>query len=82
MKKRLEKASQGGPLHPRERAILGLMAQGKFDKVIVHELGISLATLKTYKLSMYRRLGAKNAPHAVALAFEKGVLHVGLREAA
>lgn len=76
MKRRLEQAAQGGALTKREYLILTMMAQGLIDKVMAHRLGISFATLKTHKLAMYRRLGAKNAPHAVALGYEKGILHV------
>jgi DNA-binding CsgD family transcriptional regulator len=58
----------GGRLHagPRQREILGLMARGQSDVQIALELGISVATVRTYLTRLYRDNGFHNRVEAVA----------------
>ncbi|WP_262027619.1 response regulator transcription factor [Microvirga sp. Mcv34] len=59
-------------LSEREKQILKLAADGAGSKETGSILGITDATVKVHRKSLYRKMGAKNAPHAVAIAFRKG----------
>lgn len=63
------------PLSAREREVLTLIAEGRSLPEIADLLTISPATVRTHAGNVYRKLGARNRPHAVALA-----LHLGLIE--
>jgi DNA-binding CsgD family transcriptional regulator len=63
-----------GPLSAREREVLMLIAQGKSLPEIADLLTISPATVRTHAGNVYRKLGARNRPHAVALALELGFI--------
>lgn len=61
-------------LSPIQQRILELLAEGKNRDEMAQELGIHFETLRTYQKKLYRRLGAKNGPHAIAIGFRKGYL--------
>jgi DNA-binding CsgD family transcriptional regulator len=65
-------------LTDRERQILQLLADGHDGPAIAQRLGrargTSLGTVKADKFRLYRKLGAVNAAHAVALGYRYGVL--------
>jgi DNA-binding CsgD family transcriptional regulator len=63
-----------GPLSPREREVLSLVAAGADLQQVADELTISLATVRTHLGNVHRKLGARNRPHAVALAMQQGLL--------
>jgi DNA-binding NarL/FixJ family response regulator len=63
-----------GPLTPREREVLQLVAQGLPGKQIAVSLGISERTVKFHTASLIRKLGADNRAQAVALAAQRGLL--------
>jgi DNA-binding CsgD family transcriptional regulator len=46
--------------------------KGKNAAQIAHKLGISEHTVNSYFIEAYRRLGARNRAHAVALAVSLG----------
>lgn len=50
-----------------QRTILELMAEGKTNKVIARELGISPGTVGHHVKRVLRRLSATNRHHAVAM---------------
>lgn len=52
------------PLTPRERAVLVRVREGKPNKIIAHELGISLNTVKVYVRTVLAKLGATNRTQA------------------
>lgn len=52
----------------REIDVLGLLADGETAAGIAAALGIALQTVRSTEKLAYRRLGARNAAHAVALA--------------
>lgn len=64
----------GGPLTPRQHQLLVLLAEGYTNKEAAHELGITVMTVKNIHTSIYIKLEAKNAPHAVMIAVRKGIL--------
>jgi DNA-binding CsgD family transcriptional regulator len=70
----------GKPLSPRERAVLEGIAAGMPRAEIAEDLGISQETVKFHTVRVYEKLEARNAPHAVALAYHRGILLVPRRE--
>ena len=65
-----------GPLSPREREVLSLVATGLDLQQVADELTISIATVRTHVGNAHRKLGARNRPHAVALAMRLGLIDV------
>ncbi|PVM93619.1 response regulator transcription factor [Caulobacter endophyticus] len=59
-------------LTPRQREVLSEAKKGKNADQIAHKLGISVHTVNSYFIEAYRRLGARNRAHAVALAVSLG----------
>lgn len=64
----------GTPLSPSELEILPLMAEGLSDKEIGAEIWRAVDTVKTHNRRMFKRMGARNRAHAIALAYETGLL--------
>ncbi|MFJ5151443.1 response regulator transcription factor [Streptomyces sp. NPDC088353] len=55
-------------------AVLVGIASGEESRETAHRLHLSVDTVKTHKLRLYARLGARNAAHAVAIATRLGIL--------
>ena len=55
-------------LSPRQREILGLVAEGRTSKEIAVALGISESTVNWHLANVFERLGASSRAEAVALA--------------
>lgn len=55
-------------LTPAQRRILALVAEGKLNKQIAHEMDISEATVKAHLTGIFRRLGVINRTQAVLMA--------------
>jgi two-component system, NarL family, nitrate/nitrite response regulator NarL len=63
------------PLSPREREIIGLVAEGKATAEIGKELHLSAATIKTHLQHAYEKLGVSDRAAAVAEALRRGLLN-------
>jgi two-component system, NarL family, nitrate/nitrite response regulator NarL len=63
------------PLTDRQRLVLRMIAEGKRDKAIARELGISTTTVRDYIERILHNLGAVDRPNAVAIAMRKGLLN-------
>jgi len=61
-------------LSPREREVLGLLAEGLPTKQIARSLGITERTVKFHVTSLFMKLGAANRAQAVALAAHLNLL--------
>lgn len=61
-------------LTDRERAVLGLCADGLSRAQIGRRLHISPATVKTHLAQVYGKLGVSGQPAAVALAIRRGIV--------
>jgi DNA-binding CsgD family transcriptional regulator len=64
-------------LTPSELAVLCAAANGLSTIETARHLGKSPETVKTQRRSILLKLGARNAPQAVCLATERGILIVG-----
>lgn len=63
------------PLSNREMEILTLLSTGLVKKEIAKQLHIAENTVSYHVKSIYYKLGVKNAPSAVAKAYETGLFH-------
>jgi DNA-binding NarL/FixJ family response regulator len=59
-------------LSPRERQVMGLMAEGRTAEVVGEQLGVSVETVRTHVRNAIRKLQARNRVHAIAIALERG----------
>lgn len=62
------------PLNDRQAAILQLVADGHTNDEIATKLHFSPRTIKGDLEATRNLLGAKTTPHAIALAYEAGLL--------
>src|ERR1700752_5288943 len=63
-------------LTPRELATLRLMADGKSNKEIANELGISDRTVKTHLGHLFEKLGVTSRTEAVKVATRRGLVRL------
>ncbi len=63
-------------LTKREIEILTQIAEGQVKKEIAERFGISITTVVTHVSNIYEKLNVKNAPAAIAKAFQTGILQV------
>lgn len=64
-------------LTAREIEVLSLVAQGRSNKGIAHQLQISEATVKTHLVHIYGKLGVADRTAAVTTALQRGILRLG-----
>jgi DNA-binding NarL/FixJ family response regulator len=72
MKRRL--TPQGPSVSPREREVLGLLADGLAVAQIARTLYISESTAKTHISKLYEKLGAGNRAQAIMSAMRMGLI--------
>ena len=60
-------------LTDRQREVLDLAMQGKVNKIIAREMGITEATVKAHLSACFRVLGVKNRTEAVFAAANSGM---------
>lgn len=58
-----------------EKEIIQLLADGLTLKEMVPLLHNCENTLETYRYRLFKKMGARNAPHCIALAFRNKVLN-------
>jgi DNA-binding NarL/FixJ family response regulator len=64
----------GRSLTERQLQVLRLVADGRTERQIAHELHMAFTTAKTHKADVFKALGARSAAHAVAIGFRHGLL--------
>jgi DNA-binding NarL/FixJ family response regulator len=64
-------------LTPRELSALRLMADGRANKEIANELGISERTVKTHLGHLFDKLGVTSRTEAVKVATRRGLVRLG-----
>jgi len=72
MKRRL--TPQGPQVSPREKEVLGLLADGLAVAQIARTLYISESTAKTHISKLYEKLGAGNRAQAIMAAMRMGLI--------
>jgi two-component system response regulator NreC len=68
-------SSSDDPLTPREREILILIAQGLTNRQIAKRLTLSINTVKTHRLHIYRKLDLHTRAGLVDYALRRGLLN-------
>lgn len=63
-------------LTPREVQVLSMIAKGANNKEMARELGISVRTVETYRLSIRRKLNIDTAAALVKYAIEQGLVSI------
>jgi len=58
-------------LPPRQRQVIGLLAEGLSNAEISQRLGVSLSTVKTHVHKLLRRLKVRDRTEAVAVAYQR-----------
>ncbi|HXS45057.1 MAG TPA: response regulator transcription factor [Solirubrobacteraceae bacterium] len=61
-------------LSPREREVLGMIAEGRTAPAIARDLHLSTATIKTHLKTLYEKLGVSDRAAAVASAMRRGLI--------
>jgi two-component system, NarL family, nitrate/nitrite response regulator NarL len=65
------------PLSTRQMQVLALIAQGKPNKVVARELGLSENTVRVHVSAMFVQLGVNSRTAAVLAAQQAGLITVG-----
>ena len=60
-------------LSPRERDVLEGLAQGRANKAIAYDLGISSRTVEVCRASLARKLGVQTLAQTLRIAFAAGM---------
>lgn len=63
-----------GTLSPREIEVLLCFADGAPNKVVAHNLGLSVRTVEVYRANMMKKLGVRSLTQALFLAKDGGYL--------
>lgn len=64
--------TQVATLSPREREVLQALVDGKANKVIAHDLGISPRTVEVHRANLMDKLGARSLPELVRIGLAAG----------
>lgn len=64
-------------LSPREREVLAALVEGKANKMIAFELGISPRTVEVHRANLMEKLGVRSLPEAVRIGLAGGVGSAG-----
>jgi DNA-binding NarL/FixJ family response regulator len=72
----VEESTLRDGLTPRQRDILGLIAQGRSNKQIAFVLGIRERTVKFHVAALFERLGTQSRTEALVVALRTGVIRL------
>jgi len=64
-------------LSEKEKIVLQAIAHGHRSKDIAFDMGISERTVKAHLTNIYNKLGVDSRAQAVAIAIERGLVHLG-----
>jgi DNA-binding NarL/FixJ family response regulator len=74
MKKDQNSTTSGASLTPRQRDVLERLIEGKSNKEISREMGLSEATVKAHLAAIFRCLNVDNRTEAARVAAQRGLL--------
>ena len=66
--------ASAGPLTPRQREILCLIAEGRGAKEIAYDLGISVKTVESHRAQLMERLDIHDVPGLTRYAIRNGLI--------
>jgi two-component system nitrate/nitrite response regulator NarL len=66
--------ARGAELTVRETEVLEGIARGQSNAEIARELYLTIDTIKTHACRLYRKLGARDRAHAVAIGMREGII--------
>jgi two-component system response regulator NreC len=69
-----QRAESPDQLTPRERDILGLLAEGKSNKEVANALGLSVRTAETHRANLMRKLNASSLAELVRYAIRNRII--------
>jgi DNA-binding NarL/FixJ family response regulator len=69
-------------LTPREAEVLLWVARGLGNKEIGQQIGTAAGTVKAHVENILGKLDAKDRTHAVAIAVQRGIIHLNARNPA
>jgi two-component system response regulator FixJ len=69
---RVEVETRASRLTPREREVMDLVVLGKLNKVIAHELGLSIRTVELHRARLMEKMEAKTFSDLVRMAVALG----------
>ena len=72
----LESRMPDSALSPREQEVLQLLVNGKSNKEIASDLGITNATVKCHVSTILMRLNVSDRTQAVVAALQRGLVHL------
>jgi len=72
-RRQTERSRRLDSLTPRERQILGLMAEGMDNREVARRLGVSYATVRSHVRNLLGKLGARSKLEAVVRAVDWGL---------
>jgi DNA-binding NarL/FixJ family response regulator len=72
----LESRMPDSDLSPREQEVLQLLVNGRSNKEIASELGITNATVKCHVSTILMRLNVSDRTQAVVAALQRGLVHL------
>lgn len=74
----LDRRRQGkqDPLTPRERRVVQLIAEGRSNRDVCGQLGVSLKTVETHRAAAMRKLGLHNTADLVRYAIKNRIVEV------
>jgi len=70
-------SSPAGVLSAREMEVLELVAEGYTNKQIARQLIIAESTVRYHLTSIFNKLGVDTRTHALAVAAQRGLIHLG-----
>jgi DNA-binding NarL/FixJ family response regulator len=73
---KLDTRDPKGTLSERETQVLRLLAEGKSNREIGADLGLTEATVKAYVSSIFSRLDVADRTQAVVIALRRGLVHL------
>ncbi|MEC5384668.1 LuxR C-terminal-related transcriptional regulator [Uliginosibacterium sp. H3] len=69
---RAELATRIEQLSPREREVMGLILEGKLNKIIADELDISMRTVEVHRSNVFDKMGVRSAVELATLLSKQG----------